>query len=108
MISFGLTENYDVFGDRFVTTQQLLNILFLYYLIVVKILNIKLSNIASFIGFAIVCVVILILSKDKYNKTTYKELEKKYKYEKNRRLKGWLVVLYWFLSTVLFFAVLFI
>ena len=108
LISFGVTENYDVFGDRFVTTQQLLNILFLYYLIVVKILNIKLSNIASFIGFAIVCVVILILSKDKYNKTTYKELEKKYKYEKNRRLKGWLVVLYWFLSTVLFFAVLFI
>ncbi len=87
--------------------QQLLNILFLYFLIFGKIIDVNVSNLCFLVGFAIVCVLLGIVNKKKYNEITYKRLEKKYKFEKNRRLKGWLVVFYWLLSTFLFFAVVF-
>lgn len=90
------------------STQQLLNILFLYFLIFGKIINVNISNLWFLVGVAIVCVLLGIVNEKKYNKITYKRLEEKYKFEKNRRLKGWLVVFYWLLSTFLFFAVLFI
>lgn len=107
LINFGLTKGYASFGERFVSTQQLLNILFLYFLIFGKIIDVNISNLCFLVGFAIVCVLLGIVNKKKYNKITYKRLEKKYKFEKNRRLKGWLVVFYWLLSTFLFFAVVF-
>lgn len=108
LISFGLTKSYDSFGERFVSTQQLLNILFLYLLIFGKVLETKVLIVSFFIFLAVVCVALNIVNEGKYNIITYKRLEEEYKNEKNRRLKGWLVVLYWFLSTALFFAVLFI
>ena len=89
------------------STQQLLNILFLYFLIFGKIFDVNISNLCFLVGFSIVCVLLGIVNEKKYNKITYKRLEEKYKFEKNRRLKGWLVFFYWLLSTFLFFAVVF-
>ncbi len=108
LISLGLTKQYATFGNRFVSTLQLQNLLFLYFLIFGKILETKVLIVSFFIFLAIVCVVLNMVNEGKYNKITYKRLEEEYKYEKNRRLKGWIVFLYWFLSTVLFFVVLFI
>ena len=108
LISLGLTKQYATFGNRFVSTLQLQNLLFLYFLIFGNILETKVLIVSFFIFLAIVCVVLNMVNEGKYNKITYKRLEEEYKYEKNRRLKGWIVFLYWFLSTVLFFVVLFI
>ncbi len=107
LISFGLTKSYDSFGERFVSTQQFLNMFFVFLLVFGKILDLESLTLPFFIFFAIACVIINIVNNNRYNKSLYKQLEEKYKFEKNRRLKGWLVVFYWLLSTFLFFAVVF-
>ena len=107
LISFGLTKSYDSFGERFVSTQQFLNMFFVFLLVFGKILDLESLTLPFFIFFAIACVIINIVNNNRYNKSLYKQLEEKYKFEKNRRLKGILVVLYWLLSTFSVFALAF-
>ncbi len=107
LISFGLTKSYDSFGERFVSTQQFLNMFFVFLLVFGKILDLESLTLPFFIFFALACVIINIVNNNRYNKSLYKQLEEKYKFEKNRRLKGILVVLYWLLSTFSVFALAF-
>ncbi len=55
--------------ERFVSTQQLLNILFLYFLIFGKIINVNISNLWFLVGVAIVCVLLGIVNEKNITKS---------------------------------------